>query len=271
MYRVIKYTKKVDLSIFDYVFKTFEEFYNITCYIKYPLFGVYRIAVITNNVNDTIRFVDDEGKYFHLDITIMMEEAQIERVSVVRPDLKTEETAGVYDTWKNMIGERGLLFDKYMTYKLYQSVEHDTASMVETLDMVKREYPMPGDLITEDKLRKLFILNDTVYPRQVLMKFLNMERSRWKLLKMCMSQIDAGVITGATSNNIKKLLADKAVYLRTGDGSDYIKRIPTRNLLIANKVFCTKRYGLDDPYILYTLYENGKSVGDIRGGANVSL
>lgn len=271
MYRVLKFTKKIDLSVFDYVFKSFDEFYDVTCYIKYPLFGVYKIAIITNIVDDTIKFVDNEDSYFHLDISIFMEDAQIEHVMSVRPELKTEESSGAYDIWKNMIGERELLFDKYMTYKLYQSIEHDTTSMVEAIDLVKHEYPESGELITEDKLRKLFVLDDTIYPRQVLMKFLGMERNRWKLLKMCMKQIDSGVITGATSNNIKKLLVAKATYLKTGEGIEYIKRIPTRNLLTAYKTFCTKRFGFDDPYVLYVLYENGLSVEEVRGGANVSI
>lgn len=270
MYRLVKYTKKIDLSNYDYVFKDFSDFYDITYYIKYPLFGVYGIAIITNQINDTLRFIDDEEKYFHLDITIMMEEAQIQKVSVMRPDVKSEQLAGAYDTWKRMIGERELLFDEYMTYKLYASIEHDTSSMVEALDLVKSEYPN-GELITEERLNKLFVLNNIVYPRQVLLKFLNMERSRWKLLRMCQEQMDNGVIVGATVNNIKKLIEEKAVYFKTGIAHEQLKRVNTQNLIIADKVFCTNRYGLEDPFILYKLYENGKSVEDIKGGSNVSL
>lgn len=264
------HTKKTDLSSYDYVFKSFDEFYDISYYIKYPLFGVYSIAIITNKINDMIRFIDNEDSYFHFDITIMMEEAQIQKVAVVRPDVKLESVAGAYDTWKRMVSERELLFDEYMTYKLYASIEHDTASMIEALDLVKNEYPN-GELITKDRLSKLFVLDETIYPRQVLLKFLNMERSRWKLLRMCQEQMDNGVIVGATVNNIRKLVESKAIYFRTGITQEYIKRINTQNLIIAEKVFCTNRYGLDEPFILYKLYENGLSVGDIKGGSNVSL
>lgn len=264
------HTKKTDLSSYDYVFKSFDEFYDISYYIKYPLFGVYSIAIITNKINDMIRFIDNEDSYFHFDITIMMEEAQIQKVAVVRPDVKLESVAGAYDTWKRMASERELLFDEYMTYKLYASIEHDTASMIEALDLVKNEYPN-GELITKDRLSKLFVLDETIYPRQVLLKFLNMERSRWKLLRMCQEQMDNGVIVGATVNNIRKLIESKAIYFRTGITQEYIKRINTQNLIIAEKVFCTNRYGLDEPFILYKLYENGLSVGDIKGGSNVSL
>lgn len=270
MYRLISYTKKIDLSSYDYVFKSFDEFYDISYYIKYPLFGVYRIAIITNKINEMIKFIDDEDKFFHFDITVMMEEAQIQKVSVVRPDVKSQEIAGAYDTWKRMIGERELLFDEHMTYKLYSSVEHDTASMIEALDLVKNEYPN-GELITKERLSKLFVLNDTIYPRQVLLKFLSMDRSRWKLLRMCQEQMDNGTITGATVNNIRKMVESKAAYFKTGMTQEYIKRINTQNLIIADKVFCTNRYGLDDPFILYKLYENGVSVGDVKGGSNVSL
>lgn len=265
-----KLTKKADFSIYDYVFKKFDDFYDLNTFIKFPLFGVYSIAVVTSQIPDIIEFIRNEEKYIHLDITLFVEEAQIERLAIKLPDINISGSSGEYDTWLQMISDRELLFDDYMTYKLYSSIEHNTAAMLDALDLLKAEYKN-GEKITRERLDRLFVINDIIYPRQVLIKFINMEKTRWKLLDMCMKQMDGGLIVGATVNNIRKMIEGKANYFNSGDSKEYMRRINTANLLIAYKVFCTERNNVDDPFILYKFYENGLSVGEIKGGSNVSI
>lgn len=270
MYSVIKYTKKTDLSGYDYIFKNFKEFYNVADYLYMPLIGVYKIAIITHSTEDVESFLSQENRYSHLSVSIFMEEQAIAVLESHNPEAHFEETVNSYEVFKQLISERNFLFDRYMIYRLYRSIDHDTVSMMNALDKISNNR-QKNELITEELLSKLFVLNDIVYPSQVLMRFLNMEGKRWDLLHVCLSQIDNDVIVGSIVKELKKFVISKAEYFKTGQTSDRIKKLNTQNLITAYRVFVAERGGINDAFILFKFYENGLSTIDIKGGRNVSI
>lgn len=270
MYSIAKYVKKTDLSEFDYVFKNFNEFYKTARFLFRPLIGVYKLAVITTVVKDVEEFISNEAQYSHLSVTIYMEEQAMTVVENNNPEAHFEETVNSYDVFKKMISERSLLFDKYMIYRLYRSIDHDQVSMMVALDKITNIYKQ-SELLTEEKLSKLFVINDIVYPSQVLLKFVNMERNRWKLFNMCSGQIDNDVLVGAIVKELRWLVTAKAEYFKTGEANDRIKTLNTQNLMVAYRVFITERKGINDAMMLFKFYESGLSALDIKGGCNVSI
>lgn len=270
MYTVVKYTKKTDLGGYDYTFKGFDEFYRTADYLYVPLIGIYKIAVITHEIDDVESFISQESKYSHLSVTILMEEQALTILESHNPEAHFEETVNSYELFKQMINERSFLFDRYMIYRLYRSIDHDTVSMMNALDKIA-DNNKKGGLITEELLSKLFVLNDIVYPNQVLSRFLNMEWRRWELLHVCLSQIDNDVLVGSIVKELKKLVVAKAEYFKTGEATDRIKQLNTQNLITAYRVFVAERGGINDAFILFKFYENGLSTIDIKGGRNVSI
>lgn len=270
MYSITKFRKDLNGVQFDYTFNKFSDFYKIADVLYLPLMGVYKIAVITTDIEDVQNFIKVEDKYSHLSVSIFMEESALSVIEETVVDAYIEETINSYEVFKRMITERNLLFDRYMIYKLYRSIEHDTVSLMTALDKLLEEYGA-GELLTEEKISRLFVINNITYPSQVLVKFINMENNRWRLLDMCLSQIDNDVLVGSVCKEIRKLTSEKAEYFKTGDGADRIKKLNTRNLLTAYSVFISERKGINDAFILFKLYESGISQVDLLGGKNVSI
>lgn len=270
MYSIAKFRKDLNGIQFDYTFNKFSEFYKIADTLYLPLIGVYKIAVITDDVEAVKEFIQIEEKYKHLSVMIFMEESALNYIEEIIVDAYIEESKNSYDVFKRMISERHLLFDKYMIYKLYRSIEHDVVSLMNALDRLSEVYGIE-ELLTEEKVSKLFVLNDIVYPSQVLIKFINMESNRWRLLNVCLSQIDNDILVGSVCKEIKRLVNEKAEYFKTGDGNKRIKQLHTKNLLTAYSVFISERKGINDAFILFKLYESGISQVDLLGGKNVNI
>lgn len=270
MYSIVEYKKGCDFSQFHYVLKSFDEFYNIARYLYLPLVGVYKLAVITISDEDVNNFIKIQEKYSHISVTIFMESQAMKVVEDSNPEANFELLANSYTVFKQLIMDRGLLFDRYMIYKLYRSIDHDMVTMIESLDKLVDKFGS-DTLLTEDKISSLFVLNDVIYPSQVLLKFINMDNGRWRLLKLCSSQIDNDVLVGSIVKEIRKLMEAKAAYFKEGSTNDRIKNLNTQNLVIAYRVFISERCGINDAFLLFNLYENGLSAIDVKGGKNVII
>lgn len=271
MYQIAKYKKNIQYAYYDYTFKNFDDFYKIASLLTLPLIGVYKICIINNEKEEIIKFIKRESDFFSLQIDIYSEQKVIDYVVQYNPSVRVVGTESDYDKFLKLISEREILFDKYCIYRLYQSIEHDVAYMVEALDTIIQEYGKKT-LITLDMLSQLFVINDVVYPSQVLRKFLEQDKRRYKLLNMCISQIDNDIIVGSTVKEIKRLLSGKANYFKTSTiTDDRIKTINTKNLLLAYKVFISEREGINDIFILYKLYDYGITTLDIQKGKKIVL
>lgn len=234
-------------------------------YITLPLFGVYKVGIKSNSIDGYFTFLRAADKFKQVNIYVIMDEEVISYIVAVRPDTNVGKDRSPYIVLQELIQGRGILFDKYQISRLYSAVGHEVSDMVEALDEIQSEYPK-GTLITKERLDKLFLIEDIVYPRNVLVAFLKMDRNRYKLLSMCEKSMDANVIVGATVKQIKNLVAEKAKYFVTGECSHTVKVVNTQNLLLLYKIFITERGGINDPFTLYKLYEGGVSALDVREG-----
>lgn len=266
MYQILKFKKKLQYGDYHYVFKSFGDFYPIASRLTLPLVGVYKICIINNEVEEITAFIKRENDFFSLQVDIYSEQKVIDHILKYNPSAKVSGSESDYERFLRLISERGILFDKYCIYRLYSSIEHDVAYMIEALDLIVQEYGKKN-LITLDMLSQLFIINDVIYPSQVLRKFLAQDKKRYKLLSMCMSQMDNDVIVGATVKEIKRMISVKANYFRTSTTDDERTRtVNTKNLLLAYKVFISERGGINDAFILYKLYDAGVTTIDIQEG-----
>ena len=259
---VIKVQSKVEKSKkYDYVFKDFSTFYEVADLLTISLFGKYEICVQTDVVKDIQAFLKQENKYSHLMVTVLTCDSVIEFLLAYHPNLRIQENVKPYDIYLQLLTERHLLLEKKSMRILYNSIGHTEKEMVFALDSLLQEY---GErvLITEAMLSELFILNKITYPRSVLIAYLQMERWRESKLKKCLVDVGNEVTLGAMIKNIKSLVNEKIIYLKTGQGNWLAKSIPTQNLLLMYKVLVTERCSLDDVTLLLMLYEKGCTVYD---------
>lgn len=271
MYKILKFKKKLQYGNYHYVFKSFDDFYPIASRLTLPLIGVYRICVISNDTEAITNFIKRENDFFSLQIDIYSEQKVIDYILKYNPSAKVSGSESDYEIFMRLISERGILFDKYCIYKLYSSIDHELAYMIEALDIIVQEYGK-RNLVTLEMLSQLFVINDVVYPSQVLRKFLAQDRNRYKSLSVCMSQMDNDVIVGATVKEIKRMIGLKASYFKTSTTSEErIKTVNTENLLLAYKVFISERGGINDAFILYKLYDAGITTIDIKEGKQYDL
>lgn len=234
-------------------------------YITLPLFGVYNVGIKCNSIDGYFSFQKVASRYKAVTIYIIMDEEIINYVVAMRPETNVGEEKSPYTLLLELIQERGLLFDKYQISRLYSAIGHEVSDMVEALDRIQSEYPK-GTLIDKERLNKLFIIEDIVYPRSVLIAFLRMDKNRYRMLAACEKSMGSGIVVGATAKQIKNLIAEKAKYFMTGECRNVIKKINTQNLLLLYKIFITERGGINDPFTLYKLYESGVSALEVREG-----
>lgn len=262
MYTLIEARKKLPPKDFDYVFKNYKDFYNIADMISYSIHGRYLIAIKTEDIHATEEFIVKENKYSALNVEIYMPAAAIDYLTQRKPDLPVQGAVSMFSVFKDLIAERGILFDKKVILTLYSSIQHDVPSMEAALSEIEMEYGKDV-LITEKMLESLFILNKLVYPRTVLLSYLKMERWRENKLNKSIEQFGDDVVLWAMRKNVKKILEDKVAYFKTGQANWVTKSVNTGNLMLMYRVLVSERCNVTDITLLLSLYERGLSVYDI--------
>lgn len=268
MYSIVKSTSEDDFSGFDYIFKKIEEFEQVVPYLYLPLSGVYRVALVTTNIDNVLDIIQNEQKYSNLALTIFMEEQAMDKVASYVPEANFEQSINTYQMFVDLVAERHLLFERHLLYKVYRSIDHNLIEMMNVLDEIVMKFGSEIE-ITEKQVSTIIAINDIVYPRQVIMKFIEMDIYRWRLYNKCIKQLGNDIMIGSFVKSLKDFVKAKTRYLKTGQGNKYIREMNTSNLAIAYRIFVTERVSINDSYILLKLYENGVSEKDLLGGKGI--
>lgn len=259
MYTIVQTKGKTKVEGHDYVFKDFKTFYDLASTLTVPLIeNRYSIAIKTDNTNDIKEFIKNEDKYSSLMVYIYTPESVVDYLSLYNTGINIQDTVSTFDTFKELVKSKNLLFDKYVMQSLYSSIDHDYNSMDEATTKVLNEYG-PQVTISEKMLASIFVLNKVTYPRSVLVAYINMDRNRQSKLNRCLQDVGNDVALGAIVKNIKAFVEQKVEYFKTGKGSNFIKSLNTNNLNQLYRIFVVERNGLNDVCILFSLYEIGIS------------
>lgn len=261
MYTLIPTKKSVVIKDQDYIFNSFSAFYEVCDLLTVSIFGRYRIAVKTEVIKDIQEFIKVNTAYDHLIISIYTSKAAIDYISAYNPNVNIQDNVSFYEQFKDMISDRNILLEKKAMNILYSSVEHDIIAMETVLDNIVKEFGI-DQIITEKMLSTIVILNKIVYPRTVLLAYLRLERYRDVKLKKSIEDLGNDVVLGAMRKNIKALIKEKTVYLRTGQGSWLIKELNTTNLVLMYRALIVECGEISDVQILLNLYEGGKTIYD---------
>lgn len=262
MYYLHKKTKTSNLPAFHWIFKSFEEFYDIARIIEVPLIGVYYIQIKSEEYQEIVRFIDIADTYNHLMIYIETSESLLEYVTLRKPNVSLLASLSNYEVFKSLVEKHGILFAEKCLDKVYFAIDHSYEEMDEALSLIKLTYP-DKDIITEAEISQLFVIDYLTYPRSVAIAYLRMDRGRQSKLNRCITQFGNNLALYAMRKTVRKLLDEKIAYLKTGKASYLIKTIPIKNLTLMMRCLDYDRRGFMDIRTILNLYEKGETINDI--------
>lgn len=256
------FNKKTDNSVprCTYNFNNFKDFYDVASSLTRTIRGKYNIKVKTDSITELKEFISNETMYSHLDIYIEVSDTLMRLIQLSKPGARKLSAQDNYEVWKELITKFKLLFDTRCADMLYWSTEHTYEKMHNTLSTLSKAYGYK--LITRPMIEKHFILDETVYPRNVCISYLRMDRFRKSKLNKCLLSFGNDIAFYAIRKNARKLLEDKLIYLKTGKGSGLVKSIPLENIVKLTYAFDNCPQGIRDVYIILNLYEKGAYIND---------
>lgn len=256
------FNKKTDNAVprCTYTFNNFGDFYNVAPSLTRTIRGKYKIKVKTDSLSELRTFIDNEGMYSHLDVYIEVSETLMNLIQLSKPGARKLSAQDNYEVWKDLISKFKLLFDTKCADMLYWSTEHSYEKMQSTLSTLSKAYGYR--VITKPMIEKYFILDETVYPRNVCISYIRMDRFRRSKLTKCLASFGNDITFYAIRKNVRKLLDSKLVYLKTGRGSSLIKSLELENIIKLNYTFENCPQGIRDVYIILNLYEEGEYIND---------
>ena len=269
MYYLYKKSKSSELPKFHYMFKSFEEFYKIANLLEVPLIGSYYIQIKSDSYKDIMNFLNIEHTYSALVVYIEMSESLLEYVALQKPQVSMLDSKSNFEVFKELIEKYRILFDKNCIRLMYSAIGHSYADMDEALELLQKTYP--NTKITKNELNKLFVIDDTVYPRSVCIMYIRMDRWRQARLRKCIDYFGNDLVLYSMRKTTRKLLDEKIKYLKTGRGSYLARTLPAMNIVKLAMALDYERRGFMDVTTILNLYEKGETINDFVQKRTVSF
>ena len=260
MYYLYKKSKSVVLPSFNYSFKGFEDFYELARVIDIPLEGVYYINIKTDSYQDLVDFLNQVNSYGLLVIYVEVSESLLRYIQLKRPNVQILDSKSNWEIYEELITKHEVLFKHNCARLLYYAIPHTYEDINAALAEIKQLYP---DMeIGEKEIGSLYPIDTYVYPRQVLISFLRLERWAWSRLDKCLMTFGNDLTLFAMRNNCKKILESKIRYYKTGEGDYLVRTIPWQNIVKMNNLLSYDRKGFMDITTILHLYMKGETIND---------
>ena len=257
------YSKKqeniVPTSI-DYEFNKFEEFYAIEPILTNKLFGTYTIKITSESFDDIKAFIEQSDNYTRLVVYINTTEEIIGRVTLSNDNVTLLNNKSSMKLWEELIIKYDIYFERGVAKKLFWNMDKTEAAMSTAILDLKEVYG--NKVISYDDVLKVLSIEDIVYPKSVMYSYLMRDRFRDSKLKKSIEVLGNDIVFYSIRKNIKKIYEQKCNYYRTGIGSDFIKKIPFKNIIKLYYTFVTLPRGFKDISIILKLYEKGEYIHD---------
>lgn len=270
MYYLYKKSKSTELPEFQYIFKKFEDFYEIAKLLEVPLIGAYYIKIKTDSYKDIMNFIDCADTYSTLVIYIEVSESLLNYITLQKPTVQLLESKSNYEVFKELVSKYGILFKKNCLRTMYFAIGHSYAEMDEALELLQRTFPDVSP-ITENEISRLFVVDNTIYPRSVCIMFIRLDRGRYSNLNKCIEYFGNDMVLYSMRKTARKFLEEKINYLKTGRGSKLIALLPYLNIVRLCNALDYSRGRFMDIRTILTLYEEGVYVNDTLQERTLSL
>ena len=241
---------------FDYVLSSLEDFYDLNKYIYKPILAErYSIQLNLSSIKDVKEIILNGVNYSHFDLLILTSKDNLKRLQLMSPNNEAVKELSAWEYFNLGIQKRSLLFQKDLVYALYASLDKTFKEIDDALDFIQ-SITQPMQEITTSLVEPYYPITNIVYPRNVLIQFINLGEWRWHLLNKSISQIGADVVLNATIKQVQNIHSQKCRYLKGKIEHDSIIEINTDNLNLLYYILHLKKcYGIRDITILYNIYE----------------
>lgn len=260
MYYLYKKTRNTELPEFMYSFGKFEDFYQVAKVLEVPVIGNYNIRIKSDSYNDIIEFIRQSDSYNTLIVYIEISESLLNYISLQLPNVSLLSSQSNYEVFTELITKYKILFNKGCIRLMYSAIEHTYTEMSEALELLQKTYP--NQTITEKELSELFVVDNIIYPRNVCIMYLRLDRWRESKLRKCVEYFGNDLVFYSIRKNVNQFLKDKTKYLKTGKGSGIIKMLPTNNIVRMFYAVNSGRRGFKDIVTIMKLYEKGLVIND---------
>ena len=261
MYYLHKKTRNSNLPEFSYIFKDFNEFYELANVIEVPLIGTCYILIKTDDYEEVLNFIKRAEDFRYLVVYIEVSESLLKYIALREPCASYLSDVDNFEVFKELITKHEILFDAKCLRPLYYAIPHNYEDMDIALQEIKSAYP-DARTITLEHISRLFPIDTYVYPRQVLISYLRMDRWRKARLNKCLETFGNDLCYYAMRKTLRNLLKEKISYLKTGDASKWVKMLPTENIVKMMLALDYNHGKFRDVYTILNLYEKGENVYD---------
>ena len=268
MYYLYKKSRGVQLPTFHYRFNDFSELYELANVTQVSIFGAYYINIKSDDYKAIVNFIDVADSYSAMFIYVEVNESLLEYIRLTKPNVQLLQGASNYEVFKELISKYEILFAKGCIDTMYFAIGHEYEEMEEALILLRQTYPNVSP-ITDKEISSLFVVDNLIYPRSVLIMFLRLDRGRWRNLDKCVDHFGNDLVMFSMRKTVRKFFTEKLAYLKSGVGRGLIKTIPIHNIILMLRVLDYERMGFKEIKSLMEMYEKGDSVYDfVHEGAN---
>ena len=261
MYYLYKKAKDNGIPECNYIIKGFKEFYDLAELLTVTFNGSYHIMIKNATYNEIMEFIQVSESYNHMMIYIEVSDTLLEYISLRKPHINVLDSQSNFELYQELISKYGILFEKNVHRILYYSIGHTYSDMDDALSLIKFNYP--NKVVTKDDISKLFVVDDTVYPRNVLLAYLRLDFGRQHKLKKCIDTFGNDMVFYSMRKTSRKLLEEKIKFLKSGSANKVITNLNVNNLIrMLNVLDYNNKNGFRDVYTLMSLYEKGETIND---------
>lgn len=270
MFYLYNKSKSLALPEFNYIFKGFKDFYELSQVLTVPLRGSYCINIVSDDYREISEFINVADTYSNFLIYIEVTDAMMKYVTLYHPKVKTVDSKSNFEVFKNLVEKYEVLFDKGAMRTLYFAVPHEYADMEEAVILMKQSFPSTYPIKDSD-IARFYVVDTSTYPRTVLISYLRMDRFRRSKLRKSVDVFGNDLVLYSMRKNVRKMLEEYIIYLKTGNGSELIKTIPVQNIIMMYKALDLERRGFKDIVTILNLYERGETINDIISERTFSI
>jgi hypothetical protein len=270
VYYLYKKSKSVELPEFRYNFKEFKDFYEIAKLLEVPLIGAYYIRIKSESYKDIIQFINTAESYSTLIIYIEVSDSLLNYICLQKPSVQLLESKSNFEVFKELVSKYKILFNKNCIKTMYFAIGHSYAEMDEALELLQRTFPDVSP-ITDNEISKLFVVDNLIYPRNVCIAFIRLDRGRWGQLSKCIDYFGNDLVLYSMRKTARNFLNEKIKYYKTGHGTRLIQLLPYKNIVRLCCALDYKRGNFMDIRTILTLYEKGEYIYDTLQKRALSL
>lgn len=243
---------------YDYSVKSIDELTILLHNIYKPILSPsYKISLSLSALADIKFILNNQQRYDHIELYLILTEGTFRYISLAMPGVVKSVNKTSYDYFIDGIAKRHLIIRKNDLNILYHSIIHSYEEIDYILDLLYNKFGSFTE-ISKNDMSKYIVLNDIVYPRQVLIAYINLYRFRSSMLYRCLNCMNENIVMASMVKALKQFHTKKCEYLKTGLCSNFIKTLNTRNLNYLYYLFIVKKpYHFNDVTVLLSLYERG--------------